>query len=112
MRPRRLSDLDVRLAGLNLQPDSILADGARRQGDEVLAVELAITLDAGVDDAAIERGVNLQAACPVFRGQCGLETGEVGTRHMNEAAALERLQEQEDVYTAAQAAQATRMIGQ
>ena len=73
LRSRRLRDMNIRLAGAHQQVHAVLADGFACQRLQVLVVELAVELSAGVDDAAVDRRSHRDDCGPVFGGQRKLQ---------------------------------------
>jgi hypothetical protein len=80
----RLGDPDVRLVGLDHEQDAVLSDLRCLPRLEMLAAQLAIALDAGVDDPPIDRGSDLDPARPVLGAERRLDRGEMRRRHVHE----------------------------
>ena len=80
-----LGDVQVRLAGLDLQRDDLGAERARGDRVEVAALELRIAGDAAVGHAPIDRGDDLDPARPVLRGDHPLDRRLVMVGHADEA---------------------------
>ena len=79
-------DLYLRLVSLDLQIDRFLVDFSLTQGRQVLAVQVAVALHAGVDDPAIQPGADLDAVRPVLSRELGLQAGQVLVLTANEPA--------------------------
>ena len=85
-RPRRLGDVDVRLHGACLEDDDTAPALAREDRLQMLLVELGVALDAVVDEPPVEGGTHLHRARPVLRREVSLQGGEMGLRHVHQAA--------------------------
>ena len=85
-RPRRLGDADAGLVGLDFELDHLIAGGRGPDNLEVAVVQRAVALHAGVDDATVEAGTDLELASPVLGLERRLEGGQMHVAHVNEAA--------------------------
>ncbi len=81
---------EPRLVGLHYQEHAVLAERGGLDGRQMLAVQLAIPCDAGVDDPAVERGHDLHLAGPVQRPDRHFEGREMRPAHVHQAAAFDR----------------------
>ena len=88
LRTRRFGDADMRLAGLDEKENAVIAGLSRYQGNEVLAVELAITRHPGVDHAPVEGGEDFDPPRPVLRREPPFDGRQMRRAHMHEAPAL------------------------
>ena len=85
-RPRRLGDADAGLVGFDFEFDGLFAGCSGTENLKVAVVQLAVAVDARVDDAAVEPGTDLELAGPVLGLERRLEGGQVHVAHANEAA--------------------------
>jgi hypothetical protein len=87
-RARRFRDADLGLRRLHLQVDGFVIDRAGVQRLQVRVVEVAVTLDTGVQHLSVEGGTDVDRPRPVLRHQGQLEGGEVWLVHVQQAPAV------------------------
>ena len=80
-----LGEVEVRLAGLNLQRDDFGAERPRGDRVEVAALEIRVAGDAAVRHAPVDRGDDLDPARPVLRGDHPFDRSLVMVGHADEA---------------------------
>lgn len=83
-QPGRQSDSDVGGAGAATQPHGVRGGGAGVHVDQVAAVQVAVTGHAGVDDSAVDCGLDLQLAGEALGRELGTQGGEMRVGHVHE----------------------------